>query len=100
MDMEDMASRLAEAEREIAALRAALASAHGEAMYVGLLAPIVWAACVKGGLLSPETAREALDRALLRYEEAEGTYPGSKDALAHARARMEHLLGRLPPAPP
>lgn len=100
MEIEDLAERLAAAEREIAALRAALAKAHGEAMYAGLVAPMAWTACVTAGVLSAGTARDALDGALLRLEAADGSFPGSKDALSYARARMEHLLGRLPPAHP
>jgi hypothetical protein len=99
MDREEMAERLAAAEREIALLRTVAARAHGEAMYAGLIAPAVWTVIIQQGLLAPAVARDVLDRALLRHEEAEGSFPGSKEALAYARERLEHLMSLVPPIP-
>lgn len=100
MELEEMAARLDAAEREIATLRAHLAAAAGEAQYAGQLLPLLCISAIKAGVLSAETVREALDRVLLRFEEGDGTFPGSREAFAYARGRFEGLLRLLPPAPP
>lgn len=98
--MEGMAARLNAAEREIATLRAHLAVTAGEAQYAAQLLPLLCIAAIKAGVLPAETVREALDSVLLRFEEGDGTFPGSREAFAHTRGRFEGLLRLLPPSPP
>ena len=95
MSDEDMAARLERAEIEISVLRERLDTAQGEATFAGLLVAPLMTVLIRKGLLPGEVARDMLDRLQLRFEEAEGTFPGSRGAFEHARARVEATLRPL-----
>lgn len=101
MPEDDLIARLKQAEAEIAALRARLDQAEGEAMFAGMLAGPLMVVAVKRGLISADAGREMLDRTQLRFQERAGAAPQSARAIEHAVSRLEATLRQcVPPLPP
>lgn len=105
--MDEGQDRIAALERRVTELEARLAltetvsqRAFGEALVAGQLAPTAFAFLKIAGLIDERAFYEALDQLVLRLEEGTGSFPASKEALAHARSRLGVTLRQFGAPPP
>jgi hypothetical protein len=74
------------------AIRRALESANGEAMYASLVLTTLIEVLIQNGALSREQVVHVADSAALILEKHRATIPNAAGTVDHARTRLEQLL--------
>jgi hypothetical protein len=87
--------RLEVVEQEMRDVMGRLADAEGEAMFAGQVAALALSCLIASGTLPAASAREAIDRLLLAFEQAQAQGILVPRAAEHARSRTEATLRPL-----